>query len=71
MRTRKVLLTVLAVGWTIAVAVVGIATLSLVAESGWSELPAFAWLLLAVLFGICLPGLCMGAYRWVINPAGA
>jgi hypothetical protein len=40
-----------------------VATASPVAESGWSELPAFAWVMLVGVFGVALPALVYAEYR--------
>ncbi|MEX2225922.1 MAG: hypothetical protein WEB52_05665 [Dehalococcoidia bacterium] len=67
MRVRYALLTILACVWLLATAAVSVATVALVSESGWSELPLFAWLLLGGLFAVALPVLLYGDYRWVIR----
>jgi Na+/H+-dicarboxylate symporter len=67
MRTRYAVLIALGCVWLIAAVVVGAATVSLVEESGWSGMPVFGWLMLAVVFCVALPGLAYGGYRWIIS----
>jgi hypothetical protein len=66
MRAR--LLIILGCAWLFAAAAVGIATVSLVDESGWSELPLFGWLALAGVFGVAPLALAYGTFRWVARP---
>ncbi len=64
---KRYLLIILSCLWLVAAALVSIATVALVAESGWSELPLAAWLMLAALFGVALPLLLYAGYRWVLR----
>ena len=65
MRVRQATLLVLGCAWLLAAVAVTVATVSLVSESGWSDMPAFAWLCLAGLFGVALPGLLWANHQWV------
>jgi hypothetical protein len=69
MRLRYTVLAVLGCVWLLAAGTVSVAAASLVAESGWAEMPIFAWVFLAVIFGVALPGLLFGGYKWVNSPA--
>ena len=71
MRRRYAVLAVLGLVWLLAAGAVSVAAASLVAESGWAELPIFAWILLAVIFGVALPSLLLGGYKWVNRPAAS
>lgn len=64
MLKRQLVVAVLGCTWVFAAAFVTIATVSLVYESGWGEMPAFAWVLLFLVFGVALPGLLLAWYKW-------
>jgi hypothetical protein len=65
MKMRYIILSAVSAAWLFVALVISVAAISLVAESGFSEMPVLAWLAVAIVFGVALPALLFGGYRWV------
>ena len=64
MLKNQLIVVLLAALWLGVTAFMTVATVTIGVEDGWSEVPPWAWVADVLLYGVALPGLMFGWYKW-------